>query len=388
MDLTLQWLATGLLWIFLGILPLAALWYLTYFLVSLPLRRQERARLFIDLIEHCLKQGQSVEQTITEIARSRDRSLGVSFHLLAAYIESGYSLDAAFKKAPRLLPPPIAAMLLVGRELGDLCKIIPACRHYLRDGVSQTWGALNYLFILVLLATPFNVLLLNSINIYAVPKFEMMIADLTGSNSISVGSGWFFPLGDIMSVLTILFLAISALVWLLAFFYLGGPRLSAWIQTGIYPVFDALAWRVPWRRKRLLRDFTAMLALLLDHDVPEEQALKSAAQSTANRVFRKKVDRAAARLRQGVPLIQALDQLDSSGEFRWRLDQSRRAGTGLMPAVRGWLESLDAKAFQQEQAAAQSFTTWIVLVNGLIIGLAVASILVPLQKIIQIAVLW
>ena len=68
---------------------------LIHFFFSLPMRRAERARLFLDLVEGALKRGQSIEEMILSIAQSRDRTVGVRFHLLAAHIESGLRFVAA-----------------------------------------------------------------------------------------------------------------------------------------------------------------------------------------------------------------------------------------------------------------------------------------------------
>src|SRR6266567_3377331 len=80
------WLAVT--WIF----PLVLLFYGVYFLVSLPLRRQERARLFLDILETGIKQGSSVENTLIAASQSRDSALGVRFHLFASYLEMGLGL--------------------------------------------------------------------------------------------------------------------------------------------------------------------------------------------------------------------------------------------------------------------------------------------------------
>ena len=52
--------------------------FLIHFLFTLPMRRAERARLFLDLLESALQRGQSLEAMILSIAQSRDRTLGVS----------------------------------------------------------------------------------------------------------------------------------------------------------------------------------------------------------------------------------------------------------------------------------------------------------------------
>src|SRR6185503_4312035 len=47
-------------------------------------------------------------------------------------------------------------------------------------------------------------------------------------------------------------------LWAMAFIYAAGPRATSWI-----PFLNAIYFRLPWRRKRMQRDFSAMLAVLL-----------------------------------------------------------------------------------------------------------------------------
>ena len=84
--------------------------YLIYFLLTLPMRRKERARLFVNLVELGLKDGHSPETTITTIANCRERSLSVGFYVLASYIQQGMRFSQALEKVPRLVPPQICAM--------------------------------------------------------------------------------------------------------------------------------------------------------------------------------------------------------------------------------------------------------------------------------------
>ena len=62
-----------------GLIPLYALCYLVYFIIGLPFRRQERARLFLDLISTGLRQGRSIEQRSCPISHSQDRLVGCGF---------------------------------------------------------------------------------------------------------------------------------------------------------------------------------------------------------------------------------------------------------------------------------------------------------------------
>src|SRR2546426_12612934 len=99
------------LYIMLGLVPLCAFLYLIYFLLTLPMRRNERARLFLDLLELGLKEGRTPEAAIGDAAACQDRSLGFRFQLLASWLGTGLRLSQALEEAPRLLPPQIRAML-------------------------------------------------------------------------------------------------------------------------------------------------------------------------------------------------------------------------------------------------------------------------------------
>src|SRR5258708_37422450 len=98
------------IYLVLGFLPVCGVMYLIYFLLTLPLRRNERGRFFLDLLEIGLKEGRTPETAFANAASSRDPSLGARFYLLAAYLEQGLSLSQALEQVPRLLPPQVRAM--------------------------------------------------------------------------------------------------------------------------------------------------------------------------------------------------------------------------------------------------------------------------------------
>jgi type II secretory pathway component PulF len=165
--------------------------------------------------------------------------------------------------------------------------------------------------------------------------------------------------------------------------YVGGPRLS-----GLSFLTDRVQWSLPWRRKRMQRDFATMLALLLDAGLPEQRALVLAAEATNNSVFIRRAQLAVERISAGTKLTDAVRTLDDSGEFHWRLTNALHGRDGFLAALRGWFEALDAKAFQQEQAAAQTLTTALVLWNGFVIGAFVVGMFNVLTNIIEEGVLW
>jgi len=351
-----------------------------YWLFSLPLRRQERARFLLDLLETGLAQGQSAETTIVGVTQSRDRMLGVWFHLLAAYLESGLRLSDGLAKVPQLLPPPVVAMLAAGERLGDVRKVLPACRRALTDGSSKLMSGLNY-WILFGLLNPVGPLVWPFLTVVLVPKFAEIYRDLL------FGA----PLPPLLRFLvahsvfvTVVQCTLTLVVVLTLLAYVMGPRLIGWLT----PVVDRVACWSPWRRKRLQRDFSAMLAVLLDAAVPEPEAVRLAAASTANGIFIRCAAVVVDRLGAGVPLTAAVAELDDAGEFRWRLANAVHAHGGFMRALTGWHEALEAQAYQQEQAASQVITTGLVIVNGVVVGLICAGVFQVLTTVVTEMSLW
>ena len=352
--------------------------FLAHFLLTLPMRRAERARFFLDMLESAIEQGRPLEETLISASQTGDMALGVRFHLLAAWLERSLRLNDALAKVPRFLPPQITAMLMAGQRIGDMRKVLPACRQLLKDAVSQTRGAISYLVILTFVISPLGMAVFAVFRVFVLPKFKEVVGAGMGGDIMGIRF-----LDKYGAAFLLLQFGLLLLLWLAAAIYIGGPRVAFW-----FPALDRLYFHLPWRRKRMQRDFSTLLAVLLDAGVPEPEAVALAADGTANTVFRQRADRAVESLKQGVKLTQAVQSMDDSGEFAWRLANAVHGHTGFLQALAGWHESLDAKAFQQEQAAAHGLTSALVLWSGLFVaGLAISAFMF-LTSLTNSAVLW
>jgi type II secretory pathway component PulF len=374
----------SLFWLLAWFAPLFVFSLGLYWLLTLPLRRQERARFLLDLLETGFRQGHSPEAAITSIAATHDRSVGVRFHLLAAHVRSGLAFTDALARAPSLASPQVAAMLRVGEKLGDVRKVFPVCRGMLRDANSQTRNAVNYLLLLALAGTPLVPLLLATVRQAVIPKFRE-VAESYGVNAHPTGMMGVINLSDWIMAAQII---MAGLICLGVAAYIGGPRLRRWTATILPTLCDRLMYRVPWRRKRLRRDFAAMLAMLLDAGVPEETSVQLAAAATANQVFLQHAEKAVRDLQSGLNLPAALRRFDSEAEFGWRLANAAHGPNGFTAALSGWMEALDAKAFQEEQTFSQIVSTGLVLANGLLVALVVLGAFHILVSITNAVALW
>jgi type II secretory pathway component PulF len=351
---------------------------LIHFFLTMPMRRAERARLFLDLLESALHRGQAVEQMILSLAQNRERIVGVRFHLLAAHIEGGLRFVAALEKVPRFLPPQISAMLRAGEKLGDFRRVLPACREILRDRPTAVRSAVHYMILVVLFFSPVFVFVAMTTMTFVVPRFKGIAAGMNAplwplTRFVFANTAW------LIGFEIVLFLLLAAATLL----YIGGPWLARRLQFRRWPYVDWIAWKMPWKQKRLQRTFSAMLAVLLDGGVPEAEAVRLAGDCTANEICRRRAARIIAAIGQGTKLGDAVRAFDDGGEFYWRLTNATHTHGGFLQALRGWHEALDAKAFQQEEATAHAVTSSLVILNGLVVALITTAMFGLLVSILK-----
>jgi type II secretory pathway component PulF len=369
----------ALIWYSVFILvPGGAVSVVMHFLLSLPMRRRDRALFFLDLMETVLQRGQPIEPAILAAAENRDRAIGVRFYLLAAHIEGGARLGEALEKEPRFLPPQINAILRAGGKLGDLKKVLPACREILRIAPDTVRSTMHYMVAILLLFAPVACWMISLLSVFVIPKYR----DVAAGSGVKV-----WPLTLFVFDHTAWLVAFEMVMFLLllavAVLYIGGPGLVRWFQFRSVPVVDWIAWRIPWKQKKLQRTFSAMLAVLLDGGVPEAEAVRLAGDATANEICCRRARLVIGALAQGVTLDEAVRAFDDTGEFHWRLTNAAHAHGGFLTALHGWHEALDAKAFQQEEAATHILTSGLVILNGLVVALIAISMFGMLVMILN-----
>ena len=370
MNETLNFLVGVACYTIMFVLPGGALSVLMHFLLSLPLRRRDRALFFLDLLETVLQRSQPLEPAILAAAENKDRSIGVRFYIFAAHIENGARVGEALELEPRFLPPQINAILRAGEKLGDLKKVLPACREVLRIAPDTVRSTTHYMVGILLIFAPIACWLITLLTVFVVPKFKDVVAGM--GVKVWAPAQFVFALNN-SHILVGLEIFIFFMLLALAAIYIGGPGLVRWFQFRNVPIVDWLAWRIPWKQKKLQRTFSAMLAVLLDGGVPEAEAVRLAGDSTANEICRRRAERVTDALAGGMKLDDAVRAFDDTGEFHWRLTNATHAHGGFLLALRGWHEALDAKAFQQEEAATHIFTSGLVIFNGLVVALIAIS---------------
>ena len=147
--------------------------------------------------------------------------------------------------------------------------------------------------------------------------------------------------------------------------------------------FDPFRYLIPWRRKRLQRDYSHVLALLLDSGMPEERAIELAAKGTSNCVVKWRAGKAIARVQSGLGFAEAIRWMDNSREFQWRLTNALKTEAKFVDALRGWHESLTARADRQQQTYITLMETSLLFIMGLIVGSIMIGMFLPLIQLIE-----
>lgn len=373
------------LWVLVWLMPLLILGAITCTILVLPLQRQERARFFLDLLERHWRKGDSVEKAIVSVAATRDLSLPVRLHLLAAYLEQGVPLKDALANVPNLLPDRLNQMLKVGLSCGVLKETLQAGRQMLRDGWSSNRHIMHYIILLWVVCLPLNLVVILFL-LFGNSVLEQFLSILNDMN-VDPGPWLAWVAGHRVllanGVLTFLTVIVTGVV-----VHLAGSRLQRWMRRVGFPLGDWLVMRLPWKRMRLQRDFAAMLASLLDAGVPEYDAIREAAHAMGNSVFKRRARQVLLLLEEGVTLKEAIARLDLEGEFRWRMETAGEGGMSFYSALKGWMETMDARAFRQEQTVAQSVSTGLVVLNGLLVLLMVGGLFEGIGRLILSVALW
>ncbi len=303
---------------------------------------------------------------------------------LLTHLRGGLDLVDALKKTPWLVEARLVSLLEVGRELGDMKKILPAARVMFATATGHVRKAQMYTYPYIFFVSSVGIVIPWMLMTFVVPKFELIFKDMLPAEERLPGftllvldisnHAWLF---DVLATLVTLGFLLGAVL------YVGGPRVRRRLS-GVTPSFFArLALALPWWRKKLQCDFSARLSLLLDAGVSESRAVTLAAEGTGNLVLQQRALRACADLKNGKSLPVAIQHLDSSNELRWRLETVARSGKGFLPALRAWHETLSARAAQQEQAAAQLVVTGMILSIGVMVGSLVIGMFLPLIVLID-----
>lgn len=347
------------LWLLIGLSPLTVFLALAFWSSRAPLRRMETARLLLDLIQTSVGNNKDPKESIVAAARTLDPEIAEAFHDIACGLERGETIAQAVKASGLRLPPAFGPILAVGERTGRLKELLPAADRILRDGQKLNHNTTAAVIGLAFVVAPFSLLMLATLRVYVFPKFREIMADMLSGGPPALASWAFDPDSQWLNIHLLLML----LIWGSVMVYVATSQgyLSGTIA-------DRVNLLIPWRRRRMQRDFSTTLAVLLDAGLDEAESVRLAADASGNQSFRERAGLIIENLSRGMPLPEAVQPLDNDGQFRWRIANAADAANGFTNALAGWQEDLDARAFFQEQAMTHGLAAFLVVWNGVVVG--------------------
>lgn len=354
-------------------------------LAARPYRWMERARILLTVMDAGVRKGGSAEHAIIELSRRHEQSLGVELHLLAAHLDKGLPLGEALDKVPGLLPANVLGVLKTGLQIRDLPRVLPAARRLLDEMSRAQRDSAGDMSFMAAITTIVLICISWLLSIAVLPKFKEIFADYEIAIPLPALAGALMGHRDAWFLGLFLWLAFIAIASCL---YLSGPQSAAWLNNRLPWLTRWVTNRLPWQRRRMQRDYSLMLALLLDAKVPEETAVSTAASLCGNAFWRPRSDLVVADLREGIWLPEAVRHLDVTGEMQWRTQFARAQLKPLLPALAGWHESLEAQAFRLERIACDGTNVLLILGCGAGVGLVCVTIFNLLISLMEGVMLW
>lgn len=390
-----------LLWLPVPALACVAVCVALWWLVSRHARWFEETELFLDTIEAGIADGLGVGNALAGLAEQHGRAVSPAWRRVAADLQAGRSLTDALDRNPELLPAPIAGLLKTGEVSGEWRAVLAGARQWLQRpkpgelpcyAGSEADASVPARLSLWSHGVMFNAVLmalfggavtwLLGATVFGTIAVSMRGLDMEPPAVLVLVRDWYPAVMAVQAVCT-------AGMVMLALACLGGPRLGLWLER-LAPA-RARSWlqALPWRRRRAVRDFSVMLAALLDAGANEEAALRQAATWTdSTGPLRAGAEAAVAELRVGVWLPEALRHLDGDEELHWRTTLAVTRAGGFGEALRGWQESLEARAQQQEAMAGGAVLLWGELANGLLVALLAGTVFGVLVVMADMTWLW
>jgi type II secretory pathway component PulF len=353
---------------------LLGVFYVFYFWLSRPLKKQEEARVFIQLLRLAVKGGRSIEATLIEASRTRDRTIPVWLHYLAAHLEAGFPLPEALEKSKLIIPPSIVRLLQVGLKNNTLPGLLQHADDLQFQPLSRAFQGVDLLYLGLLAFFPAISSVTITLMVFVVPKFESIVAGMGGNTETTN------VLRQVFSIAPAFALVATVLVYSLAFAYMGFSL--SWPRYLRVPL-DRATLFVPYVRTRAVRTFTMALSFFIDAGVSEKEAVVQAAELTGNLHFEKLALRCSSDLEHGISLPEALKQFDQMEQVAARCDFAAASNLPFQKALAGWLDFLKSREAQQEQTLCHALSSAMTVLNGIFIGTITCCLFAALISIIE-----
>jgi type IV pilus assembly protein PilC len=292
-------------------------------------------------------------------------------------VKSGEDLSEAFADYGDMFPRLYPSSLKAGERSGELEKVIRRFIRYLKlvlEARKRVVSALVYPAVLVGL----SIAMLVVMAIYVVPKFEVFFADLNVE----------LPLLTRITLGVSRFLTQRTLfLWNWAWLFVGVVVGAAFLRrlgktTEGRMAIDAFKLRLPLiggvLHRFALSEFTRALSTLLAGGIPLVPAFEIAVSAVGNALVRSKLEPTIQMVREGKPFFAALETSEVFTDMAIDMVKVGEATGSLDEMLMSVSDFLDEQVETRMQRLLTLVEPIMLVVMGLIIGLLLVSIYVPL----------
>ncbi|MEI6632926.1 MAG: type II secretion system F family protein [Chlamydiota bacterium] len=325
-----------------------------------------------------LNAGVTLIRSLNILSRqTEDRALRATVGELIRDVEGGSSLSVAMQKHPRLFSNTFVSMVRSGETGGELPEILTRLSKYAEEQTAlrqKIQNALMYPVILTVLALVIVVLVVT----YVIPQFVTIFAQ--GGMPIPLPTMVLYRLGIVIKGYWYALLAGIVAICAGARLYARSPRgrLNLDRLTLALPIVGELT------RKAAIARFTRTMGMLVTTGVPVTQALDIAEATLGNAVLRGALKAVSQSVREGKGLA---EPLRLSGQFPVLTVQMVATGeeTGdlhtLLDKVADYYELEVDYAIKRFTVLIEPF---FLVVMGSVIGFIMASIMIPLFRMVNV----
>lgn len=285
-------------------------------------RRRAKIYLLVDHLTALARKGLPIHAGLRALAQDLRGFMGTRLEGVARRVEEGETLGAALASAPRTFPPLLRSMVALGERSGNFASFLEEMRRSYRRAAEMTYQSV-YPFLYPLILTFCVNVGLSSITYGLAPKFAEIFVQMQVKD----------PYQDWWPVLVAANQAVFVLCLLLVFFVvLGGfsPHFGSSVLRRAKRVADRLLLWTPLLGT-VLRDgaahhFALCTGLFLRAGAPLPDAVAAVAEVERNDVYRRRLRDAAARLREGARLSDALRPVFAT-DLLWFVETGEAAGS-------------------------------------------------------------
>lgn len=272
-----------------------------------------------DEIASLARAGVPIDRGLAELARDMPGRLGQLAGDLGRRLEGGENLASIFGRSPDLFPPAYRAVIAAGIRTGKLAAALEDVSRTARRirSLRSTIGvALVYPLVVLLIAWG----LLNFGVLRTLPVMLRVLEDVSlGSPEWTSTVAWLVRTSDwwgpVIPIVIILWLAF---VWFRTGQAASGVELHPWLSWGALGTL----WRMQWAGRQAA--LTELLAMLVDHQVPLDEAVELASAAVGSKGMKKGGVELADRIRRGEVSSQPTPGI--SPLLAWTLSTGSRQG--------------------------------------------------------------